>query len=246
MRYIRNSVNIGVSASRNIGIGMSRGTFVTFLDSDDIYYPDKVEKQVRALERTNAGFICCFYSTTTNVCDVEDRAVYWWQSMQPLYPGFLHPQNTWIVTPGVMIRRDILEQSGKFDENMKICEDLDLWSRILQVTQGIVLQEVLVCIYLRQNEKLRYFENILARHSLYTRLFARDKSLDENFKKLLYSALIDQYLKCARNHSEPKSLINKLNILRDLSVGPLDILTNELPSLVARWQASDEHHGTGQ
>jgi len=118
---------------------------------------------------------------------------------------------------------------------MKTCEDLDLWSRILQETKGIILQEVLVCVYLHTKEKMRYFDNVLARDMLYRRLFARDMTLDEKFKKLLYSALFDQYAHAARIRNESKDLIEKLDMLCALSAKPYDILAEKLPLLLSHF-----------
>jgi glycosyltransferase involved in cell wall biosynthesis len=230
--YIRNPSRVGASASRNIGIAASHGKFVTFLDSDDVYYPDKIEKQVRLLESTGKGFCCCFYATTRDIYNLSDRTLCWWNAELPLYPNFLLPQNPWIVTPGVMVLRDILKRYGGFEEKMNTCEDLDLWSRILKFTGSAILQEVMICIGLR-NEKMRYFENILARDILYRRLFERDKSLTAQFKKLLYSDLIHQYRHHAENNNEPASLLEKLDTLRGLCTEPLEILMMELPRRVS-------------
>lgn len=56
IRYLRNSANLGVSQTRNRGFELCGGRFVALLDSDDIWYPDKLEKQLARMSRTNADF----------------------------------------------------------------------------------------------------------------------------------------------------------------------------------------------
>ena len=50
IRIIRNEVNSGVAATRNRGLDVALGSFIAFLDSDDIWYPEKLEKQIRFME----------------------------------------------------------------------------------------------------------------------------------------------------------------------------------------------------
>jgi len=50
LKIIQNEVNVGVSVTRNIGLGNATGKYVTTLDSDDEYLPEKVEQEVRVLE----------------------------------------------------------------------------------------------------------------------------------------------------------------------------------------------------
>lgn len=55
--YLRNDYNMGVAESRNIGIKLSKGKYIAFLDSDDIWADDKLIKQLIKLEKTN-GELC--------------------------------------------------------------------------------------------------------------------------------------------------------------------------------------------
>jgi glycosyltransferase involved in cell wall biosynthesis len=53
VKYIKNPKNMGGSLARNVGINVSRGEYITFLDDDDEYLPDKVEKQVEFMIKNN-------------------------------------------------------------------------------------------------------------------------------------------------------------------------------------------------
>ena len=51
IRYVKNEKNLGVAKTRNRGVRLARGKYVAFLDSDDWWEPDKLAKQLKALER---------------------------------------------------------------------------------------------------------------------------------------------------------------------------------------------------
>ena len=61
IRVMRNEHNIGAAETRNMGLELARGTWFAFLDSDDIWYPEKLEKQLLLAEQTGAGLIYTSY-----------------------------------------------------------------------------------------------------------------------------------------------------------------------------------------
>lgn len=56
VKLITLSKNVGVAEARNIGIKKAKGQFIAFLDSDDLWYPDKLEKQISFMEENNIDF----------------------------------------------------------------------------------------------------------------------------------------------------------------------------------------------
>ena len=99
---------------------------------------------------------------------------------------------------------------------MRICEDLDLWSRLLLITSTAFVPDVLTCICIRSDEMPRYFENILARDSLYSRVFERDPLLPEDFRKLLYTDLVDLYYRNSVANNAPEETKVILRAMRKL------------------------------
>lgn len=62
IRPVKNPKNMGVAKTRNHGIDLSEGAFIAFLDSDDIWHPDKLEKQLHQMQQTGADFCYTSYA----------------------------------------------------------------------------------------------------------------------------------------------------------------------------------------
>ena len=71
LKYIKNEQNKGSAETRNTGIRQSRGEYITFLDDDDVYLPEKVEVQLRFMEKEG-----CDYSVTDlNLYNEADKLI---------------------------------------------------------------------------------------------------------------------------------------------------------------------------
>lgn len=74
--YIKNEKNLGGSLSRNVGIFAAKGEYITFLDDDDEYMPQKIEKQLEFMLKTDADLSFCnmiIYGLNGEVCDYRDH-----------------------------------------------------------------------------------------------------------------------------------------------------------------------------
>ena len=61
IKLLKNDKNMGVAKTRNRGFALARGKYVALLDSDDVWYPEKLEKQIALAEKTGADVIYCSY-----------------------------------------------------------------------------------------------------------------------------------------------------------------------------------------
>jgi len=126
--------NAGIAAARNAGIEHSKGKYVTFLDSDDIWLPTKLEKQVSFFKQhldigmvyadygmfSEEGIIDSSHSSRKNL-NISHRSGYVFEELL---------MNCHIHTITVMVKREVLADVGLFDVNFATGEDYDLWLRI--------------------------------------------------------------------------------------------------------------------
>ncbi len=127
VRYIFQQ-NQGVSSARNLGIYSTSGEYVAFLDSDDLWLPEKLEQQVAVMSQ----------QPDLHLCHTEEIWIRRGVRVNPKkkhkkYSGhiFLYCLPLCVISPSsVMIRRELFHKVGYFDENLPACEDYDLWLRI--------------------------------------------------------------------------------------------------------------------
>jgi glycosyltransferase involved in cell wall biosynthesis len=68
IKYLYNSTNKGSAFSRNIAIQKAKGKWIAFLDSDDLWYPEKLEKQIEFMTRNDIHF------SYTNYCEIDESS----------------------------------------------------------------------------------------------------------------------------------------------------------------------------
>jgi glycosyltransferase involved in cell wall biosynthesis len=143
IRYLchPNQANRGVSASRNLGIAHSRGAYLAFLDADDVWLPHKLSRQVALLQSNPEAAMVYGH-------------VQLWHSWQPSAPkpdsfvslgvtpdkvigpprlleNLLRFRYQTPVPSNTMIRREVIDRHGGFEEELRIYEDQAFFSKIL-------------------------------------------------------------------------------------------------------------------
>jgi glycosyltransferase involved in cell wall biosynthesis len=129
VRVVRNAEPQGVGRARNRGITESSGTYVAITDDDDLWAPDKLERQLLAL-RSTRGALWSFVGAM--VIDPELRMLRW--QRVPAVDGLANRLLEVNVVPGgasgVVARRDAIDTAGGFDGAYRHFADWDLWIRL--------------------------------------------------------------------------------------------------------------------
>jgi glycosyltransferase involved in cell wall biosynthesis len=129
LRYVRQD-NRGRSHARNVALELATGSYIAFLDSDDLYLPGKLTLQVNYLEsHPSVGMV---YTSATCIDEAGQPLEYTYraEASGDVYAQVAFFQPLTITLPTVMIRREVLALVGLFDERMERFEDTDLWRRI--------------------------------------------------------------------------------------------------------------------
>ncbi len=123
--------NRGISGARNTGIRASRGEFIALLDQDDIFKPDKIEKQVRFL-RENPGCLMVFTPEERfGAHEPKRRTTQRHKSRKTQGDIFLDLYKSNYITPGsTLIQREAFDKAGLFDEDLPVGEEHDLFIRL--------------------------------------------------------------------------------------------------------------------
>lgn len=119
---------MGVSSARNRGIKESRGEYIAFLDSDDIFYKRKLEIQMEVVTSNHAVFIC--YTNEKWILNGEHKNQH---AKHRKYSGWIFDRTLplCIVSPSsAVIKRSVFDERGGFDEKFAVCEDYEFWIRL--------------------------------------------------------------------------------------------------------------------
>jgi Glycosyltransferases involved in cell wall biogenesis len=203
--------NGGCSCARNFGIDKANGQFIAFLDSDDEWLPNKIEKQLVALEQ-NEGFGLA-------ICDIayvdNNKQVVYCSKLRETIKADGEILEQVLLIPNItcsymMVKKQVFDIVGKFDETFDTANDYEMMLRITSKFKTVLIEEPLVRYKKSDNSvshklfsknRLRAIEK-LARYN--PEFFTNKRRLIKNARSLIHLSYADdllwhRYLKKSRN-----------------------------------------------
>ena len=151
VRYIKNSKNKGIAATRNVGIANARGEFIAFNDSDDFWYSTKLEKQMKVMESHPECLLvyCAFERTYLDGRKIrvpsEDRTPEGY-----IYNDLLLNGNV-ISTQTMLFRKECFEKIGLFNTEVKTIDDYEMALKVAKNGYIGYVNEVLVEVIMSED-----------------------------------------------------------------------------------------------
>lgn len=136
IRYISYHPGKGGNFARNTGIKNALGEWVAFLDDDDEWHPDKIEKQIAKAKESGAELIC---TAINSVDDATGKKTVFVPDAPFDSSREILMRNCIGSTTTVMVKHSKLVECGMFDENLKAKQDFDLWIRLCQIAKVAIV-----------------------------------------------------------------------------------------------------------
>ena len=152
IRYIAHTENKGACIARNTGLEVAAGEFIAYLDDDDEWLPEKIEKQMQVVQKSNAGLVYCGNLVINDMTGVRTPA------KKEFYRGNVFKRllnNNFIASTSYpLIRTKCLKEVGGFDPLMQAAQDYDVWLRLAERFEIDYVDEPLVLYHEHEGERI--------------------------------------------------------------------------------------------
>jgi glycosyltransferase involved in cell wall biosynthesis len=145
LRYVRLPFHCGVAKARNHGVSLTSGAWLSFLDSDDVWHPEKLARQV-GWHHSNQDY------------SISQAQEVWIRGNTRVNPPRTHEKKQGyifeeslkrcMITPSsVLMKRSLFLEAGAFNESLPACEDYDLWLKVTCAHPVGLIDEYLLTRY---------------------------------------------------------------------------------------------------
>ena len=238
--YLKQEQNKGSAAAWNRAFQEAKGEYIVLAASDDTWLPERLEEQVKVLDaKQNIGIVYCHCVTTDEKGDVirdkdESEKLPFGRVLKDLFmtSNFM-PAST------VIFRKSLLKKSGMLDEELRLCQDYDLYMRLARHTETAFINKILIK-YRRHlgsvstDKRYKAFEYQRKVIDKIWNKFKDDEEAGIN-NKMYYKRLFKQAVKEGRyylRHGKPDLAREKLKEALKYRPFSISILFNYLRTLI--------------
>jgi len=189
--YLKQEVQQGANAARNAGILASNGEYIAFLDDDDVWFKEKLEVQVMALEKDkNIGFIYC---NMIIVYNGNEEGVSNFNINSCSFNSLIE-RGEGICTSALMVRKSILLDLGGFDVSLKSLHDYELLLRLSKnYKHSIVMKPLFTYIVNSDGISMNYNLKFLGKKQILDKYKGDYLKLGKKYFYSKQNSLLGQY-----------------------------------------------------
>ncbi len=149
IRLIKQTVNLGAASARNVSLENSKGRYIAFLDADDVWAPEKLERQISFMEQGGYGFSCASYEVIGEDGTPLGKSV----TMPAKSDLDVFLMNNYLQTVGIMV--DLTQIDKKLLRMPNISrEDAGAWIQVLKAGYSCYGLSEILCYYRRTEGSL--------------------------------------------------------------------------------------------
>lgn len=210
VKYIKHDKNKNGSAARNTGIKWSNGVYIAFLDDDDEFLPDKIEKQVATLERLDATWGACYTS------------YYKMNKHGYMQNGFEKRQGNLLVEAlmrnlyiqagsNLLVRKEVVNDINGFDESFIRNQDLEFLVRLFEKYKIAYVDSYSVIIHYEVRQFNRSYAELQNIDAYYLEKFAKKiENLKQQDQRRIYTMIALDSVRSAVKKKEISKCIDTI------------------------------------